>query len=786
MSEAAGSGPEHTDPARPGGTGQGGTERGGTGRGGIERGVPDGQAPEVGEFAELMGLTEEDVAALMGVTEEDIDALLAQRPSSATEEGLARVLDGVGRSAGAEDGGPGLPGSVSPVIERAEGTARRIVADAHRRAGEIIRAARRRASEHTERAVQDSVTTLVEAQHTAERLLPLPDAGRRDARPRGVGPQDTNSAPALALGRPGAAPAGFSPERDRLVRVWVTRLRDALGPLARDQAQLTDLAVGWLAALDVAAACVPCDRQAGEAVGRALVGEGLAQPRVLEDTVAVLTEGWILPAGAAEGVARAAVLGAVTAGFTEQLRCLIRDQQAAIQHALHSAAEQVALSLRGQGQRDGYAGIALFDPLTGLPNRVLFTERLDAADARPGLGRSLGVCALDIAGFKQVNDAFGPAVGDRVLARVARRLTGLLGEEHLVARLGSDEFAVLIEDCAGPAHLSEIADRVHRALGDPIAVESWRITLRAPHGLAQAPPGAAAGLLGHAEQALTDAENRDRPTAWYDLDTARAIDAGTRIVRASDFTAHYHPVLDLAGGTLHALSLDLRYRHPILQNLDPDQVVDLTGDGSWLPEVFGQILRRCCAHATSWPASTDGPLRLIVGLPGALIQAGSPRVVEQVRAALHHTGLPAEQLAIEIPERFATSHGAYVYSLASQLHADGVPIGISDFGTGFSNLGYLRSLPLRAVTFDPAVIQGLDTNDPDSSTREVLRAMVSIAGSLDLRTVAREVTSTRVRRRLLEFGVDYAHGPGVGGALTPEQITALGPAMAGATVDQDR
>jgi EAL domain-containing protein (putative c-di-GMP-specific phosphodiesterase class I) len=352
--------------------------------------------------------------------------------------------------------------------------------------------------------------------------------------------------------------------------------------------------------------------------------------------------------------------------------------------------------------------------------------------------------------------------------------------------LGSDEFAILIEDCAGPAHLSGIADRVHRALGEPITVEPWPITLRARLGMAQAPAGAAAGLLGHAEQALSDAEHRDQPSAWYDPDTPRETATHPRGVQAEDFATRYHPVVDLADGNLCALSLELRYRHPVLQDLDPDQVVDLTGDSSWLPEVFGEILQRCCAHATSWPAAAQGPPSLIVRLPGALIQASSPRVVEQVRTALDRSGLPADRLAVEIPERFATSRTAYVYSLASELHAHRVRIGISDFGTGFANLGYLRSLPLHAVSFDPGVIQGLAKNDPDPSTLEVLRAMVSIAGALDLRTVAREVTSARVRRRLADLGVGYAHGPGVGDALTPDQITAPGPAVADATTPHDR
>jgi len=706
--------------------------------------------------------TPEAVAGLLGEFMNDIDKVLESRSSQVTEERLRRLLDGDPPTAprvGANAGRPDAPGAATGVIAAAEHQSHRIIAEAHRRADEIVTAARRRAGEHTTLAVRESVATLIEARLMAERLTTSAGAG---ALPRRV-PYTSMGAVQATTGhhvddRYATAGAESSDQVDLAGR-WATSLRDAAGPLA-PTADLAGLLPALVDRLDAAAAADPWDLAAGEAVGQELVHAGLWQPEVMGCTIAVLAHHWLPEAGeSGHGEARAAILGAVATGYAEQLRSLVRDQQAAVQQAVKSASQQVALSLRVGGPR-GHGGIALFDPLTGLPSRTMFTERLDAARTRSGRGHHLGVCVLDIAGFKTVNDNFGAAVGDRVLTRIARRLTALVGEQdHLVARLGSDEFALLIENSAGTAQMIEVADKVLTAVAEPIAVEPYRVTVSGRVGLAEAPASApsAGRLLRDAESALVLARDAGLDRAWYQPQATRRPSLrgdSQGPVDVADFELRYDRIVSLADGATHRLQVHTRYLHPLLRELDPDQVTDLAGDSSWLPNLFARTVETVCRDAATWPATHS----LAVNIDMPIAQLSPTYLIEQIDRALAATGLPAHRLSVDIPERFAAGNVDQTHTLTAQLAARGVRVGISDVGTGCTTLAYLRHLPLNTLTFHRSLLTDLDNPAPATGADAVLQAMVTLAQSLNLTTIVRGVNTQQTVDRLAALGVDLAQG----------------------------
>ena len=738
--------------------------------------------PEPGEE------TPEAVGDLFGEFMSDIDELLANRSSQVTEDQLQRLLDGAPPTISSEPGGADQSAAAASVVAAAERQARRIVADAHRRADEIVTAARRRAGEHTTMAVRESVATLIEARLTADRLTASAGAGALPRRVAASSAEVVRPRGGDVAGDGAATPAEERGDGADLVVWWAKLLGDAAGPLAPAHADLAGLLSALVDRLNTAVAAGPGDVAAGEAVGQQLVDVGLCQPEMLGCTVEVLARCWLPTAGSSgRGQAAAALLGAVATGYAEQLRSLVRDQQAAVQQAVRSATQQVELSLRAGGVR-GHGGIALFDPLTGLPSRTMFTERLDAARARAGLGRHLGVCVLDLAGFKTVNDSFGTAVGDRVLARIARRLTALVGEQdHLVARLGSDEFAVLIEDSAGTAQMIEVADKVLAAVAEPVSVESCRVALSGRVGLAEAPTTAvsAGRLLRDAETALVMARDAGADRAWYQPQAPRRRSPHGESdgpVDVTDFELRYERVVSLADGAVRRLEVRPRYRHPLLQDLDPDQVSDLAGDSSWLPNLFTRTLDTACRDAAGWSATHSAALS--VSMPVAHLSPAY--LIEQIDKTLAATGLPAERLSVDVPEHFAAGNIDQTYALTAQLAARGVQVGISDVGIGYTTLGYLRGLPLSTLTFHRSLVNDLGSSTSSTGAQEIVRAMVSLAQSLGLATMVRGVSTQRTVHRLVDLGVDLAQGRHFGGLFTsPEALSVLdAPAYAPANHDR--
>ncbi|MER6591866.1 bifunctional diguanylate cyclase/phosphodiesterase [Micromonospora purpureochromogenes] len=511
----------------------------------------------------------------------------------------------------------------------------------------------------------------------------------------------------------------------------------------------------------------PFDPRVGHQVGAELVAAHIASAEGLGRTVEVIQLRLIRDLGlVADDVEdrMARLLATVATGYARALRDRTLDEQESIRRAAMVARAQAERALRDSESR--FRHQATHDPLTGLPNRVLFTERLTAAIGAPGRGADrVGVCFLDLDRFKVVNDSLGHQVGDALLVSVARRLRAALGE-HLLARLGGDEFVILVERTARVDDAVAVAEAALAALAEPALVDGHELTVTASIGIVERPvagttPGelmrAADSTLhwakaaGGARWSMFDPDRHRADLARYALAAAMpaAIDRG-------EFFLDYQPLTSLRDGTMLGVEALVRWRHPELGVLRPDSFIGLAEETGLIVRLGGWVLAEACREAESW--GTRAPF---VSVNLAVRQVHRPGLVQEVRSLLAATGLPPERLQLEITESTMMSTAEEPVRALRVLADLGVRIAIDDFGTGYCNLAYLRDLPVTELKVAGEFVTGLRSPavDPASRTDErILASLVSLAHALDLTVTAEGVETAGQAERLRAIGCDAGQG----------------------------
>ncbi len=431
---------------------------------------------------------------------------------------------------------------------------------------------------------------------------------------------------------------------------------------------------------------------------------------------------------------------------------------------------------------------ALHDPLTLLPNRALFQERLTAAFGRPGT--RVGVCFLDLDRFKAVNDRLGHDVGDALLVTVAGRLQECAATRgHLIARMGGDEFVVLLEDPADGA-LEELADAVLASLAEPVEVGEHLLTASASIGLVDAlvEDTTPAELLKSADVTLywAKADGRGR---WARFDAARnARDMERYTLSATmlpglqrdEFLVEYQPIVRLAGGSTWGVEALVRWVHPALGRLGPDQFIGLAEESGAIVQLGLRVLTEACERGARWNADhPDAPLVVSVNL--AVRQAQEPDLVDDVVAVLGRTGLPPDLLQLELTESALLGPAGRPVEALTALSDLGVRIAVDDFGTGYSNLGYLSRLPLRTLKLAGVLVEGL-ASTPGAPA--VVTSLIGLAHALGIDVTAEGVETPEQAHRLAVAGCDTAQGwlyakPAPWESLEPD-LTAAATAAAAA------
>jgi diguanylate cyclase (GGDEF)-like protein len=507
----------------------------------------------------------------------------------------------------------------------------------------------------------------------------------------------------------------------------------------------------------------------GYQIGADLVASGFDSPEGLGRTVGVIYDRLLSDLGLTDDGSRrrlSNLLETLISGHSRALRDRTLDQQEEIRCAALTARERAEETLRISEAR--FRHEAMHDPLTGLPNRALFAYRLDQIFSQPEAGSRLGLCFVDLDGFKAVNDSFGHHIGDQMLVAVAKRLGGIVAESgHLIARLGGDEFVILVEGTTCADDAIKVADQALTALGEPIRVDGHRLSVSASIGIVERPVAGTdpADLMraaditlywakanGKARWALFDPKRNARDVARYKLSAAlpAALDH-------DEFALYYQPLVDLADGTIRGMEALARWRHPQLGVLTPDRFIDLAEDTGLIVALGSRLLELACRQAAHWLRLTSTAPFVSVNL--SVRQIRHPGLVADVAAILHRSGLPPSQLQLEITESIAMgTHDGTRHTLHA-LADFGVSLAIDDFGTGYSNLASLRNLPIRGLKLAGSFVQGFrspGTTDPTDEA--ILTTLVTLGRTLGLTITAEGIETAVQARRLHAIGCALGQG----------------------------
>ncbi len=514
----------------------------------------------------------------------------------------------------------------------------------------------------------------------------------------------------------------------------------------------------------------PFSPNPGHEIAADLVAGDFAVPEVLGRTVEVIDRHLLADAGLTDTEYRrrlSGLLGALTIGFSWALHDRTLDQQEAIRKAVLVARDRSEQALRASEARFRYA--ATHDSLTSLPNRALFADRLAKMFVTPAPGARVGVCFVDLDGFKAVNDTLGHQVGDQLLVAVSDRLRGGIAESgHLLARLGGDEFVVLVERTTCVDDAVKVADAILATIvAEPFRVAGYVLPVSASIGVVERfvagtdPTDVmrAADITMHwakadgkARWVVFDAGRDTREVARYALSAAMpaALDRG-------EFVLHYQPLINLTDGTVRGVEALVRWRHPTLGLLYPDRFIDLAEETGLIVPLGGWILEEACRQAARWHRMTPCPPFVSVNL--AVRQIREPGLVEGVTEVLDRTGLPAHRLQLEILESAIVSTDDVTLGPLRTLASLGVRIAIDDFGTGYSNLAYLRALPVHELKFARAFVQGLrPAATADPADESILTALVGLGHTLGLTVTAEGIETAIQAERVRAIGCDTGQG----------------------------
>ncbi|MFJ9115429.1 putative bifunctional diguanylate cyclase/phosphodiesterase [Streptomyces sp. NPDC102394] len=474
-------------------------------------------------------------------------------------------------------------------------------------------------------------------------------------------------------------------------------------------------------------------------------------------------------------------------------------------HPLPAPADGLLLSVTDISAQRELQGrlrhLQMHDPVTRLPNRTLFFERLTAAleagaYEEGGTGR-IGLCYLDLDGFKAINDTLGHRVGDRLLAAVAERLTRCADEAGyarasapLVARLGGDEFALLVEDSTGTDQLAELAESVLKAVQAPFDLADRRLSVSASIGVVErhAAGTTPTALMQAADTTLYWAK-ADGKARWTLFDPERNAHRMTRQALAStlrpaiergEFVLEYQPLVGMEDGRLRGVEALVRWNHPQFGVLTPNRFIGLAEeDGSIVP--LGRwALRTACRQARRWQLDHPDRPPLFVSVNVAVRQVWDSDLVADVAQTLAETGLAPDLLQLELTESAVMGSAGRPLQALQALSDMGVHIAIDDFGTGYSNLAYLSRLPVSVLKLDGSFVRGFQYESdkdgavpPNPADEVVVEAMIQLAHRLGLTVTAECVETSAQASRLRRIGCDTGQGWLYSRPVSPGRIAEL-------------
>ena len=389
--------------------------------------------------------------------------------------------------------------------------------------------------------------------------------------------------------------------------------------------------------------------------------------------------------------------------------------------------------------------LAYHDPLTGLPNRLLLTDRLAhaLASAKRRQGH-VAVLYIDLDRFKNVNDSLGHAVGDKLLWEIAHRLNTCVREEDTVSRLGGDEFVIVLESLQDQEDAVSIANKVHKAFERPILVDNRMLHASASIGIAVYPNDGESAeiLLQNADTAMYQAKAQGRNNFQFfapfmNTHVRERLDLENTLREAlerDEFELYYQPIVDLHSGEIVCAEALIRWRHPEQGLIPPDKFIPIAEETGFIVRIGDWVIDQACRVLSEWHAQGVQPPRLSVNVSPR--QFRQPGLADRIRHILDTHGVDARQIDLEVTESALMDHPELAARILRELKAMGLGIVIDDFGTGYSSLAYLKTFPIDKLKIDRSFVQDMLT---DNSDREITLAVIALSHNLGLKVVAEGV-----------------------------------------------
>ncbi len=447
---------------------------------------------------------------------------------------------------------------------------------------------------------------------------------------------------------------------------------------------------------------------------------------------------------------------------------------------LHADGSYRWILTRGLAERDGEGAAVriagsqtditdrqVLDPLTGLPNRALFLDRLASAlgRARRKVDCMTGVLFLDLDRFKFVNDSLGHLVGDQLLKRVATTLESCLRPGDTVARLGGDEFTILLEEIHSADNAVQVAERVHAKLEEPYRLGDQEMFMTVSIGIALAPTGDEkpanllrdadtamyrAKSLGRGRHQLFDQDMRQRAVAQLQIETDLR-----RAVERRELVVYYQPIVSLTTDTIVGFEALTRWNHPERGLIMPLEFISVAEETGLIMEIGHWVLREACAQLSEWQREFEKVRELAMSVNLSPKQLNHTELASQVAGALEETGIEARRLILEITEGAFIERPEVALGMIEKLRQMGVKVCVDDFGTGYSSLSYLHQMPVNTLKIDRSFITKLDQHGKQA---ELVQNIIKMAADLEIDVVAEGVETDAQREQLKKLACGFIQG----------------------------
>lgn len=408
--------------------------------------------------------------------------------------------------------------------------------------------------------------------------------------------------------------------------------------------------------------------------------------------------------------------------------------------------------------------LAHHDMLTGLPNRVLLYDRMQQAKAFAHRMHSrFALMFLDLDRFKIINDTLGHAVGDELLRMIAQRLKGCLRETDTVARIGGDEFIILLVNVADRSDIQHLADKLLDELLQPFSVRNHELFVTTSGGVCIYPDDETdvESMMQKADVAMYHAKALGRNNYQFyagdmDQNASRRFTIGNSMRKGLDrkeFKLYYQPKMDLPSGRIIAMEALIRWQHPDLGLLAPTEFIQLAEESGLIMELGEWVLREACRQNVEWHSQGLKGLRMAVNLSGYQLQ--HTRLLDLVRSILAETGMPAECLEFEITESVIMQNPDYAVSVLNEITCLGIHISIDDFGTGYSSLAHLKRFTVNTLKIDKSFVRDVEKSATDAA---IATAIIAMGSSLKLKVIAEGVETEEQMEFLRENNCDQVQG----------------------------